>query len=317
MLDSRRSHRPPIDIPATHQAFGLFWHFSFPFAAFSPAPGSVSADVVVDFASLPPIPADPANDNRRSRIDSAEVNFELDDIGRFQISGGDRILVDPYADGDREMMKLILMGAASALLLHQRGWLPLHGSGIATPFGAALFVGHSGAGKSSTLAAFVKRGFPMICDDLASIQFDSDNKPRVFPGVPLYKLWADSAQALQVKTETLSRVREQLEKFMVPATSRQTAATLAVHTIYQIEIHDQPTLSLVEENNAAKFNVLLDHTWQNLTLRRMGLQGVNFQRLVNLANHVRVVTVRRPRQAPELGIEQLAACVEADLLAQQ
>lgn len=316
MHDSHRSKRPPQVLPATHQAFGLFWHFSFPFSAFSPAPDSVNADVVVDLASLPPIPADPANQNRRSRFNPAEVNFELDDVGRFHISGGDRILVDPHAGGDSEMMKLILMGAASAMLLHQRGWLPLHGSGIATPFGAALFVGHSGAGKSSTLAAFVNRGFAMICDDLASIRFDSDNKPRVFPGVPLYKLWADSAQALRVKTEALSRVREQLEKFMVPAANRQTAETLPVHTIYQIEIHDQPTLSIVEEHNAAKFNVLLDHTWQNLTLRRMGLQGVNFQQLVNLANHVRVVTVRRPRQAPELGIDQLAACVEADLLAQ-
>lgn len=157
----------------------------------------------------------------------------------------------------------------------------------------------------------------MICDDLASIQFDETNKPRVFPGVPLYKLWADSAEALSVQTDSLRRVREQLEKFMVPANHKQTMNTLPVHTIYQIAIHDQPTLTMTEEHNAAKFNVLLDHTWQNLTLKRMGLQGANFQKLVNLASHVRVVTVRRPQQAAISGIEQLVSSIEADLLARE
>ncbi|MBS3951741.1 MAG: hypothetical protein KGZ88_02195 [Methylomicrobium sp.] len=311
------SDLPVTDDPsfklATHHAFGLRWHFPFEFSAFTSATDACIADVMVEFAHLPTISADPENQGRLSRVDANEVIFMVEGVATFQVCAGRWVRLHPEPGSDTQMMKLILMGAVAAFVLHQRGLLPLHGSGIVTPQGARLFVGHSGAGKSTTLAALVKRGYPMICDDLASICLEGPDEPSVFPGVPLYKLWADSAEALGLATDVLPRVREQLDKFIVSAAGgRQVADSIPLHTIYQLEVHDQPQVSFEELHNAAKFHALLDHTWQNLTLKRMGLHKIHFQQLVSLSNRVRVVAVRRPREGTETGILQLIERLEAD-----
>jgi hypothetical protein len=57
-----------------------------------------------------------------------------------------------------------------AYLLRQRGWLPLHASVVAMGEQAALFLGSSGEGKSTTAAAFHARGHLVIADDVGAVR---------------------------------------------------------------------------------------------------------------------------------------------------
>ena len=117
---------------------------------------------------------------------------------------------------------LFLMGSVMGALLHQRDYLPLHGSAIKTENGAALFLGTSSIGKSTIAAGFQKRGYPILADDLCAVAMDKDSRAIVLPGFPRLKLWADALKKLEVPAADLLRVRvdESFDKFF-PAVFRR------------------------------------------------------------------------------------------------
>lgn len=239
-----------------------------------------------------------------------EVRFGLPGVARFLVRGGTEVLIDRQADTDDRMVRTMLLGTAASLILHQRGLLPLHASAIVTPAGAVLFMGHSGAGKSTLLNEFIRRGYPMLAEDLAAVRLDDAGDAWVEPGVGVTKLWADSADALGVSTDGLDRVRPELGKFLVPVHDALATQATRLAAIYALSTHNDPTVLLETRQDAQKFNALLDHTWQKLVVKRMGLHGAHFKRAVAVANQAHVVRVRRPSKGFHL--TDLADAVEAD-----
>ena len=61
----------------------------------------------------------------------------------------------------------VVQGAGLAMALHLQGAFILHASVVAVAGRAVLVIGDSGAGKSSTAAALVRGGCPLISDDMA------------------------------------------------------------------------------------------------------------------------------------------------------
>jgi hypothetical protein len=142
--------------------------------------------------------------------------LRMDKIAAFLISNGREVLIDRAPEATDDEILLFLFGSAFGALLHQRGLLVLHASAVETARGAALFVGHSGNGKSTLAAALRKRGYRILADDVCSLALDAAGQPVVLPGFPQLKLWADTAKKLEQETEPLRRVRPQLEKFALP-----------------------------------------------------------------------------------------------------
>jgi len=69
---------------------------------------------------------------------------------------------DEHMPGEVENLLRIL---SSALLVGDKAFL-LHSSAVVTPSGALVFVGHSGAGKSTSALMFQAAGHPVLSDDL-------------------------------------------------------------------------------------------------------------------------------------------------------
>lgn len=297
---------PAPAVFATHEACGLLWFFPFPFPFFRSAPPATPADVHVELGSL----LEGADAQPAVRT---EARFNVPGVANVLVSDGNRIRIERLPSDSDEDLKLALMGTATALLLHQRGFVPLHGSGIVTPQGAVLIVGHSGAGKSTTLSALLQRGYPMICDDLAAVHIAEDGIARIYPGAPLYKLWAESAAALGVQTSSFPRVRANIDKFLVPMAEQQARIPLRLRAIYQISVHDGVETVIRPLVAAAKLHALLDHTWQKLTVKSMGLHEAHFHRIISIANQVRIVSMERPK-GPAANVTHLASLIEADFL---
>lgn len=95
-----------------------------------------------------------------------------------------------------------LLGPVLAFVLRLRGTVPLHASGVAIDGRGVLFVGEAGAGKSSTAAAFATLGYPVLSDDIVSMEFAA-NGALAYPSYPRLSVWPDSAEALLARRGAL------------------------------------------------------------------------------------------------------------------
>jgi hypothetical protein len=95
-----------------------------------------------------------------------------------------------------------LLGPVLGLLLRLRGVTCLHASAVAFDDRAVAFVGDEGAGKSTTAAAFARRGHPVLSDDVVAI-VEREGAFHVLPAYPYLSLWPDSVKMLYGPEKTL------------------------------------------------------------------------------------------------------------------
>ena len=103
--------------------------------------------------------------------------------GAIRIEAGSHITIEMRGGLTEAGIRVWLLGPAMAILLHQRGFLVLHGSAIDVGGLAAIFVGASGAGKSTTAYGLARQGMPVVSDDIVPVEFLGD-VPAVRPGIP-------------------------------------------------------------------------------------------------------------------------------------
>lgn len=121
-----------------------------------------------------------------------EAHFQWETLGRFKVLHGREIIVETLPGLDESMVRLPLYGTIFAILLHQRGFLVLHGSSVALGQKAAIFLGDKGQGKSTLAASLYARGHLLLTDDVVALQTDDTGNLWVIPGFPHFKLWPDS-----------------------------------------------------------------------------------------------------------------------------
>lgn len=116
--------------------------------------------------------------------------------GTFDLSrDGAEIVWYHAADANEELARAIILGPVLSLALESAGDLCLHGSAVAVDTEAIGFLGGKYHGKSTLATALTAAGARLVSDDVLAVQ------PRarlLRPGVPSVRLWADSAEALQV-----------------------------------------------------------------------------------------------------------------------
>jgi hypothetical protein len=104
-----------------------------------------------------------------------------------------------------------LAGPVLGFVLHLRGTLNLHASAVDVGGRALVLLGPAGAGKSTTAAAFALRGFPVLTDDLASLNEDEDGF-RVQCGYARICLTLDATQSFYGRVDALPAIAPNWEK---------------------------------------------------------------------------------------------------------
>jgi len=97
------------------------------------------------------------------------------------------------------------LGPIMGFILRFRGITCLHANAIAMEKEAIAIVGDSGAGKSTTAAAFAKLGYPILSDDIVAL-IPKNGQWWVAPAYPWIRLWSESVESLFGSPTALPRI---------------------------------------------------------------------------------------------------------------
>lgn len=133
-----------------------------------------------------------------ARSDSGWL-FRFPEQGDFAISNdGDRIAVTACHDTAASTLRHQLLDQVIPRLMSLRGRISLHASAVQSPRGCLLFVGQSGAGKSSIATYLHQQGWPLLCDDSVILQSSPHGVVEVIPAYRGARLYPDSPMATAI-----------------------------------------------------------------------------------------------------------------------
>jgi hypothetical protein len=196
-----------------------------------------------------------------------------------------------------------IQSTALAAVLHIRGVPLLHAAVVATATGAMLLIGEPGAGKSTTTAAFVRRGLALLSDDIAALEVHPD-RVLVQSGYPRLRIYEETGRALGWTAEELPKIWESAlredKRFVElgPGMSGYCAEQRRVDAIYLLgprqAAGSSPVIVPVEPREA------LPILYQNIFAPRYLGAGHRARAFRALAQVAHAVPVRRARAADSL-----------------
>lgn len=194
--------------------FGLRFLVDQPLAGFLPLAEATSTDVRVSSASS----ATDSEHPNRWRLRYRGPEFTVDDH-----SSGEWLRIrykeGPFFDLNKNSSEIrvtwtpstspedvvtYLLGPVAGLLLYLRGRTCLHASAIAFRGRALVFVGAAEAGKSTLAAAFARKGYGVLTDDILGLDRDATDISAT-PGLPRIGLWPPSVENLWGDADALPR----------------------------------------------------------------------------------------------------------------
>lgn len=173
--------------------------------------------------------------------DASGLWLSCDGIGAFRISPDcRRVQAWPHALADEGSLGIILTGPIASFVLYQLGVPSLHASAVEIDGGAVAFLGMAGRGKSTMAAAFVRRGFRLLADDLLTLEERADGILGG-RGQSSMRVWAQTAKhTLGLEPDALPPLAASMPKKLVHLDEPlvMTRGSLRIHKIYLLDRYD-------------------------------------------------------------------------------
>lgn len=176
-----------------------------------PEKAGMKPEVFIRPGEVPDFSPDLSGNGYRFKTTPCEARLHWDGIGSYLVAGGSSITVDPDPGADERLVCDFLLGQVMAVLLHQRGLFVLHASSVLANGAAVVFLGAPGSGKSTLAAAFQRRGYRLISDDIAAVEAGGKGA-KIFPALPRIKLHQDTAVSLGIKWGSLAEIHSRIDK---------------------------------------------------------------------------------------------------------
>ncbi|MEN7538003.1 hypothetical protein [Aurantiacibacter flavus] len=196
-----------------YEAFGLVIESDIPLDELRPAAPDEAPDI--RFVERPIERALPRREDGivMDYHDPAGVVMAWPDVAAFRLVDKATVWVEKYPEVPESYVAFPILGPIMAWMLNWRDFFVIHASAIDINGKTIALMGDKLAGKSTTAAAFVRAGYPLITDDLLAITFDSQRNPVCHPAFPQLKLADDAAASIQVAgAEALPLVYEGFSK---------------------------------------------------------------------------------------------------------
>jgi hypothetical protein len=276
---------------AKYQAFGLVIASELPLPQLLPS--DAAATVTIRLGNVPQRLETLLSEGAFYQSNASQILIRVENIASYFIQNGEKITIEVAQNADEQTVQTILFGTVLAAILHQRGALPLHGSALASGDEAILILGASRAGKSTTSAALLKRGFCLLSDDLAVIAFEKDERPKVYSGIPQQNLWQDTLDYFEKSSQDLEELTLKLNKYVLPIRENFCDKVLPIRRIYILEPKDA-ALGIETLSGLESLKSLGAQVFREQFLKPVNGSANLMKQLVALANAVPIRRINRP-----------------------
>jgi hypothetical protein len=257
-------------------------------------------DVAIRWGAVPPALQGAVKFENGERNDT-EVLLSVPDVGRFLISNGVAIVVEPEPTVDDREIGIALAGTAFGVLCHQRAIVPLHACSIDVPGGCVAFFGPSRAGKSSLAAALSMQGYDVLSDDVCYLRSAEENV-LVWPGVGQVRLFNDVVEALQFKGLGIRKEPSGRNKYLItipqapePYSPRPLRA---LFRLWNVDAGEPVSMTRISGSEAVE--LLVPNVYRLALATEMGLMPSTFAMCSKLANRVPVYRLMKPMSLERL-----------------
>jgi len=292
-----------------YRAYGLIFSSELQIPELESAEGS--PDVEIRLGAVPAALSVPREQGQWFQATADEFLFRLDAVAGFYVADGRQITIELFTDPGDPEVRLFLLGSVFCALLHQRGYLALHGSAVEMRGKGLLFTGDRGVGKSTLAAAFHDKGYRILADDVCAVRLGQDGTPYIVPGFPGLKLWRDSVERMGKSLDSLTPVKRDIGKYRVSAAARYSDEPAVLAGIYILDIHDKHTIEITKLESIAKLEALVRNTYRYQYLNGQEMKALHFQQCAAVADKVDIFKLLRPVEG--FLLSELVAAIEGNV----
>jgi len=177
-----------------YQAFGLPITSEIELPALMPL-DNVNQKVNPIYVKQGKTPKGLKNENVEERniflLNEQELLFEIKGIARYYVSDGTQVIIEPMSDKWSEILLYFYCNCITAVL-YQRGFIPIHASGVFVDENSVLLISApSGFGKSTTAIKLAELGYKVFSDDTVIINIGS-TACQATASYPMIRQWQDT-----------------------------------------------------------------------------------------------------------------------------
>jgi hypothetical protein len=230
-------------------------------------------------------------------------------VGEYRVEDGKRIFIEPLADAlidaasQLDKIRLFLLGSAMGALLYQRGLFPLHGSAVETGWGAMIFVGAQGVGKSTLAAQFHRSGYRLLSDDVCAVAATPEGL-RILPALAQVRLCPDAYDRLG----SAEGARFDVDKYVVPMGTGYCPDPAPLRAIHILSDHDAEAPKIEVLRGFDRVQRLLESLYRPHYMKGQETQAALMRLAGSIAQRATLLSVARRRDAA--GIEGLVSSLE-------
>ena len=285
-------------------AYGIRIHAEIACPELPPHP-QPNGDPDVTIRLMPPVES--VSENLESgyfEVRPSVFRLAVAGVAQYLVEEGNRISIEPVTGASPEEIRLYLLGSTMGALLYQRGLFPLHGSAVETSWGAMIFVGEQGVGKSTLAAQFHRRGYRLLSDDVCAVAMSPEGL-QVLPALSQFRLCADAYERLG----TPESARFNVDKFVVPMGEGYCTDPAPLRAIHVLGTHENGAPSFEVLRGFDRVQRLLENLYRPQYLTGQSTQ-IDLMRMAGqIAQQTTIAEVRR-RRDPQ-AIDAMIAFLES------
>jgi len=233
----------------------------------------------------------------RVRVAEKAMSFDWPIIGKFLITEGFEVVVQPADGAQEEDLLPFLTGPTMIALLHQRGYLVLHASCVLVNGVAVAFLGAKGFGKSTLAACMYARGHSLVSDDIVPVHF-SNGKAYTLLGYPRIKLYPDSVVAAGRDPSGLPYIHRLIEKHSFSCLNDDSVGPVELGALYVLDKSESVRIDDLDLSRT--FIELITNTHAGHHLARLNSQERHFRQCQDLVRKIPSFRISRPHRFSEI-----------------